>query len=88
MSTHVENNSDVARLPRKTRARATAQDGGAEFSTHPNCFQNVVFVQRKNHAQWDLSIVRRVRGEDAPRCIVELDLASNCVAQRSFELEA
>jgi hypothetical protein len=88
MSTHVENNSDVARLPRKTRARAATHNGGAEFSTNPNRSHNVVFVQRKNHAQWDLSIVRRVRGEDAPRSIIELDLTSNSVAQRSFELEA
>src|ERR1700719_319596 len=57
----IQDDSDVAGLPGQASARATREDGRAELFACGDCGNYVGGVARDNEADWDLTIVGRIR---------------------------
>ena len=62
-----------------------AEERGAEFAAEGDGGDDVIVVAGKDDADWDLAIVRAVRGIQGAGAVVETDFALDLYLKRFFE---
>ena len=81
----IEDDGDVAALSGKRGATATREERCAVFAAEGNGGDDVIVVAGKDDADWDLAIVRAVRGIQGAGAVVETDFALDLYLKRFFE---
>ncbi|MDA8264439.1 MAG: hypothetical protein M0T79_03635 [Actinomycetota bacterium] len=84
MSTHVEDNGNVAGLACKACPGSSCEHGSVEVATDSEGFKNVVLIHGTHDTDGRLPVVRGIGGIDSSSPGVEQDLAAHGVREIVF----
>ena len=77
----IQDDRNIAALPRETRPPAAGENGRAKLSRDRHCLNHVVSVSRNNHANGHLAIVRSVGCIECAAASIKAHFAANSPAQ-------
>jgi hypothetical protein len=81
----IEYDSDVAALPGKRCAAATAEQGHAELAAECNRCQNIIGIARVHYADGDLAVVGAVRCVESASTAIETDVPARSATKLSAQ---
>jgi len=81
----IQNHRDVAGLSGKACARASGENGSAEFSACGDRRDHISGIARNNEADRNLTIIRRVGGIECATAAIEAHFAAHAALQFALE---